>query len=675
MKGRILAVIFFYALLQNIQTVQAGTRRYTEGKTDPATDKLISHIIGKTGIPEDEITEELMQEIEETAEGLLSDPLQINRLGEDRERASMVLDGYMISSVSEYVKKYGKIESAGELATVPGFDDNTVSVLAPFLSFSHRDNCVPLKWKEFSRLIRYAGHEMLAWTSYRMKFTEGRIDRSEAEGKTGSDIYVRTAYRLDADGHIGAGITLEKERFERFFPVKGSPEPEMISGYLSFSSIRISEKTYIEDLVIGDYRIKTGQSLCIGSGSLFRSKDPSATGICGKNIRKYTSTDQNALLRGIAASVKTGRFRWTAFASLKKTDAVVEGNSFISKPETGIHDSPGSLASRKTMKELVSGFSAGYENIWLEIGINAVGYCFDKKDARRETYYNRFQRYSGPHGNASLDFTLKFPRFRIFGEAACDMTPAAAFTGGIAFPVAHEGSMSVTLMGYSPQYKAPYSAAPGGRAYNLFGTSVLFRYGSSFGTMYELAAEAYYHPQPVYGIKSSGYKAKSSARITFGQSRFKPLVYTSLSADMNKITFSGKSGAAWETSRNFQFPCNLWYTGNIRYREKGGRLKCGIAASAGAEYAKNEISLATHLAVFHTPEWDTRIYTYEKGALYGYNGKVLYGTGIRGYIFLKYAPEIGKGKRIEIRFKASANYLANKKTAEPDFILQLRLKL
>lgn len=160
MKGRILAVIFFYALLQNMQTVQAGTRHYTEGKTDPATDKLIFHIIGKTGIPEDEITEELMQEIEETAEGLLSDPLQINRLGEDRERASMVLDGYMISSVSEYVKKYGKIESAGELATVPGFDDNTVSVLAPFLSFSHRDNCVPLKWKEFSRLIRYAGHEM-----------------------------------------------------------------------------------------------------------------------------------------------------------------------------------------------------------------------------------------------------------------------------------------------------------------------------------------------------------------------------------------------------------------------------------------------------------------------------------------------------------------------------------
>lgn len=96
----------------------------------------------------------------------------------------------------------------------------------------------------------------------------------------------------------------------------------------------------MKSLAIGNYRVSFGYGLVINTGGFSFGKSGSLGTMnrFGRGIAKYTSTDENNYLQGIAATYKLKK-RWTlsAFYSFRKKDARVEDMFIRSLKTDGFH--------------------------------------------------------------------------------------------------------------------------------------------------------------------------------------------------------------------------------------------------------------------------------------------------------------------------------------------------
>ena len=52
-------------------------------------------------------------------------------------------------------------------------------------------------------------------------------------------------------------------------------------------------------------------------------------------------------------------------------------------------------------------------------------------------------------------------------------------------------------------------------------------------------------------------------------------------------------------------------------------------------YIQDAITIAANIGYFHTQDYNSRLYAYERGTLYSFNFPMFYGKGIRGAMFVR----------------------------------------
>ena len=222
---------------------------------------------------------------------LTENPVMLNSSGEAEISRLFFLSDFQVKALAGYVHSSGRIFSIYEIANIPGFDNETASMLIPFVSLISKE-------KVLSDTVRWRNNAIT-----NLSFKTGNDDTSYP----GSSWKILTKYKF-ISGSFSGGFTLEKDQGETFFPV-----PDFLSANIAYNGNGMVRK-----IIAGDFSARFGQGTNINTG-IRTSLSLTAPGYMSASdeIKPYTSTDENNFFRGIAGMFSIRNLDLVMFLSEK----------------------------------------------------------------------------------------------------------------------------------------------------------------------------------------------------------------------------------------------------------------------------------------------------------------------------------------------------------------------
>lgn len=371
-------------------------------------------------------------------------------------------------------------------------------------------------------------------------------------------------------------------------------------------------KGALSKLAIGNYNARFAQGLALWSG-MTMSGLPTVESLSRRESGISASRSTSAACNGIAAEFNFGRLTLSAGTTLE--------------------------LEKETLK---IGALANLSYLWTrgQCGITAVA------GASAQT--------------VSANWKFRLGKADFYGEAAWEFaTGAPAIITGIRMDPRWKVAWGLTARYYSPSFEGHWSGAPGSFSRNTdeTGIAAVFRY-----QWVNLSADTAWRPQK--GLWQTKAILNLNPEISVGRLTVSPLL---------KYTFCRKAGNLSESSKGAAIKNNLrsevkatlgpWQAGF-----RGDCLWCrGFAWLALAEtgYKDETLSCFLHAEYFDIPNWDDRIYVYQRDVPGSFNVTARYGKGLSASLVGGCALH-GKGKQTchRINFRAGA-LIYRKETQKP----------
>src|ERR1035437_9794287 len=161
------------------------------------SEKLSDNI---TEIASDDSDPEAVTTFIDWLQELSEDPVKVNSSSEDEISRLFFLSDFQVKALADYTHSTGQIVSVYEIASIPGFDKETVEIMIPFITLEYKlvNNSDSAQWR--SSLI----------SNFTLK--SGKNDTSYL----GSAWRILTKYKFTSGGFSG-GFTMEKDPGEKLF--------------------------------------------------------------------------------------------------------------------------------------------------------------------------------------------------------------------------------------------------------------------------------------------------------------------------------------------------------------------------------------------------------------------------------------------------------------------------
>lgn len=351
-------------------------------------------------------------------------PINLNKTSYEELSELHILSEQQINSFFHYLDTERKLINIYELQAVPNIDLNTIYNLLPFVKVSGtiEDFHVPI-----SKLVIKGKHQIF------MRYTPSFTPVKNVLGDP-SKLYFR--YKYNYGNKLSYGITAEKDAYEEFFKGSNKQGFDFYSAHIFFKTNTIFKK-----IALGDYHLKLGQGLLVWTGfGTGKSSFTMQVKKTGDPLKAYTSVDEYRFFRGIATTIKAGKFSATPFFSLKQVDANI---SYTDSLETeiestslqtfGMHRTQSEIDHKNQLLEMKVGASLQYGKNDNHIGVNFIHTEFDKKLVPKKKAYSQFKTSEKFYTNASLDYSYLLGTFHLFGENALSYSQKEANNLGYAF--------------------------------------------------------------------------------------------------------------------------------------------------------------------------------------------------------------------------------------------------
>ncbi|MEZ7955320.1 MAG: hypothetical protein QMB82_09235, partial [Bacteroidales bacterium] len=549
---------------------------------------------------------------EDLLEDLLENPLKINEASLLRLEEFPLFTRFMAASLYDYIKRNGAILSSYELSAVPGFNKEVAEALAPFLDLSAERG---IRIRELPVILKGGRSQLLMRGSAFTKRQQGYLPISAEEWKRrpnsryhGPPGRVYAQYKFEVPGAIRLSLTTEKDPGER------------IGDYVGLS-LQAEGLGPVVKIIAGDFTARFGQGLVLwNSPSLFSSSGSSSLIKQEFGISSYSSTDENRAFRGVGITTGKGKINISLIASSRRIDARIVNEGFTSLLNTGLHNTVTTRERRKNLNLSLSGLNISYGAERIRTGLTLSLYRYSFPYAGRDSVQiDRQRRFGNFGGNLGTDIYAIAGNFRLFGEISSDIGLHPAILAGILWRRGYNLDFSVAGRYYSALHLSPFGGAisRSGNMRNEKGADFVINwrsngsskirgwvswiYGMSFP---RVGAEAEFPLDNSFKIK-----IKSDIREERGAVR--------LQVDWTNggtITLSTRGEA---TLAGFGKDLT---SGWMVYSELIAREPSGVADGSA------------RISFFNTPEWDNRVYAYERDMLYGFSIPALYGQGFRCYI-------------------------------------------
>ena len=595
-------------------------------------------------------------------------PISINTNDRNILLELRLLNENQLNELEAYINSFGNIQSKFELATISGFDRQSVERLMPFISFSEQKHIAEkIKFKD---IFKYGHHQFILRYSQIAEPSKAYSMPNDSAVFHPGTIYLGSPqkyymrYGFDFNKRLKLGFTWEKDAGEIIF--KNGLNDSILSiigdktGILNdFASFHllISDIGPVKKAVVGDYHLEFGQGLTLWSGLSF-GKSSEATQIkkFGRGIRANTSVNENRFMRGAAITLGFGGFEISGFYSKNNIDGnlltidSLENTGLTSVIETGNHRTINEFVDKDVMSIQSYGANISYRFKQFSVGLTAVQTNLDAPFLEAREIYKKFYFKGNSLTNFGLDFNYNFKKIKLFGEISSTNSMALAGIFGANLFFGDRFLMTLLYRNFSKEYFSFYnnpfregSAGRNEKGY-YFGIKVLLASKVSLNAY----ADFYNFPWIKYGVSSPSKGAEYLLQMNYAPSQ-NVNMYFRMKFDNKQENYRGDydfiTQVVFAEKKSFRF--NISYSifdflilknriETVIY-EKAGNSEHGYLLYQDVLYrpANFPLSVSFRYALFSTDGWDSRIYAYENDVLYAFSVPAYYDKGQRVYLMFK----------------------------------------
>ncbi len=618
-----------------------------------------------------ENSEEAAVSMEEAYEHLVTlaqQPLDINSAETEDFLMIPGLDMNQISDILEYRDKYGNMRSMDELMLITSIDDRMRRFLCCFLTVRDR---TPQAWylpEELQKGLQHLRHSLTATAAiptYYRAADKGATAPSAMELNKYANAYLgdptkhSLRYSVTMDDHVTLNLTGAKAAGEPFF-THGN-----YLGYDRYAyNLVIKKLGPVRRLILGKFKAQFGMGLTLNNSiSIGKQAMQASAGRIANVFTPHSSTSDYKHLNGIAATVDIKDLTLSAFWSYRPIDATLNDDGTISTILTSnYHRTDKEREKMGNAHLMTTGVHAEYpytldNGLQLSIGASAV-YSWSSRPlnpifSKGDTIsWGKIYRMYYPQGtsfwNAAINYSAKWRDLILHGETATGDCGQIATVNALSWRLSPLWSLMAAQRYYAYQYNALYgrSFGDGSNVQNESGLCLQAQYKPLSWMVIDAYSDMAYYPWPQYRITGSSYAMDNSISSTATISRWTlALRYRLKIKQRDHKDDNGVNSLLWKTDQHLRFIAT-YEDGIIKSRTQleGCTLdfdhrSMGFIISQSASYLFTLLSLrwdaSVSVAYFHTDDYDSKIYAYERGMLYNMSFNSYYGHGIRYSALLK----------------------------------------
>lgn len=569
-------------------------------------------------------------------------PININAATRESLEALPFLTSQQVMDIMEYLDRYGPMKSKNELNLIESLGYFRRQLLYCFITIDDKPKDNSLK---LSNLKKYGKSELMAYAQIPTYKRKGDIN-----GYLGYQYKHWLRYSFSYGKRLKMGIVASQDAGEPFFANRNKCGYDYYSPYLQINDIG-----RIETLAIGRYKVALGLGLVINQGfylgkmsmlQSFNTMPPTA-------IRAHSSRSEENYLQGAGATVRLSKnIKASAFASYRKADATLNNdNSISSLVFTGYHRTKNEMEKKNNTSISLLGLNASFDKNDFHIGVTTVLTHIDRLLAPNTSQdFRKIYPQGHDFANASIDYGYRRHPLLLRGETAINRNGGIATLNSANYCITRQLALTLLHRFYSYKYNSLSSNAfsEGGKVQNENGIYAGVEWKPAYGSVLNAYFDYAYFAWPRYQVSQASKALDACVSSTIKTGRWIMQAKYRMRRKQ-KDTFENSDGKnvkplVWTTSHKARISAE-WNNGTF---DTGGQLDActykyenlsrGMMLSGFAGLKLRRMSIYGTMKWFVTDDYDSRLYSYERGLLYAFSMPTLYGRGIRYSLSAKYLP-------------------------------------
>ena len=570
---------------------------------------------------------------------LADHPLELNRATREELEQLPFLSAQQVMDLQEYCRHYGPVRSLGELRMIRSLDHHQLQLL-PFFVCIDPEAAPPDTLRQKLR-----PHGSLLLTG-RLPFYDRRGDRN---GYLGYKYRHSLRCELTCGRRLRAGLVGAQDAGEPFFAGRNRWGYDAYSYY-----VQIDKAGVIDKAVVGKYKLSAGMGLVLNTSfSLGKLATLQTLGRQTNTLRAHTSRSETDYFQGAAATLAFGSrsahkpLHLTVFASYRPMDGTLDADGTLTNlTATGYHRTKTEMARKYNTHLTAFGGRMAFTKGGWRAGLNGVLTQLDRELQPSATaLYRRYNARGKRFANASIDYGYMHHRFSLSGETAIDRDGAVATINTASYQPSGQIAIVALWRFYSYRYNGLYSHSFGetGAVKNENGGFL----GMKWNPLRNLHLQAYAdyasfpwarylvsQPSHAWDVLLQGdYRWHRWQLHARGRMRLRQRDAASSAA-----VLSGSTAETLTANNNYRARLALTYAAPAGWSAKTQvdatrnvylYIRRGWMLSEQLTLHRPAWQLSAQAALFHTDDFDSRVYLYERTLSHEFGSTSFYGQGLR----------------------------------------------
>lgn len=557
-------------------------------------------------------------------------PINLNHTTREELELLPFLTTQQIEQLLEYINRYGPMRSFGELIMLTTLDPERRQLLKNFVYIGdspQKDNKLRL-----NSIFKY-GKQQIMFTG-RIPMYERRGDK---KGYLGYPYRHTLRYQFNYHERVKFGLTGAQDAGEPFFSNNNMLGYDHYSYYLQLKDIG-----RIENLCLGMYQVQLGMGLII-NGGFFLGKNATlqSMGRTTATLRVHSSRTTEGYLQGVAATFRLGKqWRITSFASYRSLDATLNKDGTVKTLlSSNYHRTPTEIEKKNNTHEYDLGGCIEWRKGTFYTRTNILYIRLDRQlhPPKENTPYRRYTAEGNDFINMSIDYGYTNTKFSFSGETAINRQGALATIHQLSYRFNPQLTLIALHRYYDKKYTALHakSFSEGSSIQNEHGVYGGLSWQPFNNLTFNWYADYAHFAWKRYQVSlpSDAFDTMILARTLLNnkwriEGRYR--LHIRQKDNQEKTMLLNCTEQQVRLVLNYDSPFNLslktQFDGiSVAYKEKNR----GWMLSEQAVYAWRWLQFSANVAYFHTDNYESRLYQYERPLLYEFSSLMLYGKGLR----------------------------------------------
>ena len=582
-------------------------------------------------------------------------PFNFNTATAQQLAALPFLDNYEIDNILLYLSKHRRIDSWGELMLIKGLRFESIRSLPLFCTIGEESS-------GGSTPLRKPTHSIDTRIDVPLYTRKGFMwdNKLKAAPYVGDKLAHRMHYRLQTQ-RAEISLYANKSTGERYYDNYG--------GYVALKNIG-----FLDQILIGDYRIGFGEGLVIGRGSPGKSNTNART---PQGIRAQQGFSETYRLRGVAFGMNFGAFEAQAFCSAHGLDGTMtrDSSGIQTLLINGYHRTQSELNRKNALWEILTGghlqwnkrveqhrFSVGVSGLWR----HTTRPLIPRPERTRATIYRDIYPQGQDWGTVGVNYGWSAYRWNVAGETATSFGGWGTVER-ISYKASGRFEAGAVFRYYSDRFQSAYATSLSESARRQNETGVLLRLAARPWDMIllESYADFFYFHWPRFGMSTSdsGQDIMGQISVAPGNRHNMALRYNlkrkSVRDQMN-TSHRLKLQYAFTPNERLRWQCSAllrYYA--IDNKQQTRHLGWGIVQNLRLRLLQQRLQGILSAGWFDSPAYLCSIYLYEPALWNSTEYNAYYGQGLRSALTLRWSDRLSKSNQKKIwmlEFKYGVTY-------------------